>query len=797
MDQCLQVGPTAATHIAHRRTTPVDYLPSNSLSPPAINERGQLTAKEMLNLVRDHIWEILKVTGIVVALAVAYIFIATPIYSADVLVRVDPPEQNPLGIAIQNQETLPPPAPSSTTEMAVMLSRSVLQPVIERYRFDISVKPRTIPLLGDLAEKFATPGHPAAPWLGLKSFAWGGERVQITSLDVPQSLEEEKLNLVALDGGQYELLGPSNEVLLRGTAGKPANANGVSMLVANLVARPGTSFEVIRWNSLDAVKRFSNVVKVTEKVKESGLIEMEYSDTSRGMAVEVANALAQQYLSAAVASRQVNDSKTLAFINGELPRLLADLRRAEEELRSFRESSNAMQPTTEAQALLQGGLDFDRQIATLQVQRTLTMERFTPDSRWVQNIDKQLADLKDAKAKFDSRFGAMPSSQRKGVDLERNAKVAETIYLGMVQKAEQLSVRRASTTGGAHIVDPAIKPLHPVKPNRPLVLAGGAALGVISGVFLVFMRRHVMTGVTDPLFVERRLSVPVLGEILFSPQQVQLNPDTVGAARKALPSYGRTTGPFRRSSYVPYPFESTAGATAPHGGGSVLAGRYPNDPSVEALRAVRTALTRDLAHAPNNIVMLTGPTPSAGKSFVAANLAVLHAEIGCKVLLIDADMRRGHLASYFGMSNRGGLSEVLSGQIPLRNALRYVGSDGMSFLACGERPDNPAALLMRQTFKDLLAKLSKQFDLVIVDTPPFLAVTDASIIASEAGATILVLRSGMQSEDEIADTVKKLERAEGRIVGAVFNAIPQLRSKRSYVYPTNYASDTGQMNTAS
>jgi tyrosine-protein kinase Etk/Wzc len=775
----------------------VDYLPSNSHSPPAINERGQLTAKEMLTLMRDHIWEILRVTGIVVALAVAYIFIATPIYSGDVLIRVDPPEQNPLGIAIQNQETLPQSAPSPTTEMAMLRSRSVLQPVVERYHFDLSVKPRTFPLLGDLAEKLATPGQPAAPWLGLKSFAWGGERVQINSLDVPPSLEEEKLNMVVLDGGQYELLGPSNELLLRGTVGKPANSNGVSMFVADLVARPGTSFEVIRWNSLDAVKRLSGVVKVTEKVKDSGLIEIQYPDTSRGKAVEVTNALAQQYLATAVARRQADDSNTLAFINGKVPRLLADLRQAEEVLRNFRESSNAMQPTTEAQAFLQGGIDFDRQIATLQVQRTLMMERFKPDSRWVLNIDKQLGELNDAKAKFDSRFGTMPASQRKSVDLERNVKVAETIYLGMVQKAEQLSVRRASTSGGAHIVDPAIRPLHPVKPNRPLVLAGGVALGFISGVFLVFMRRHVMTGVTDPLFVERRLSVPVLGEILFSPQQVQLNPDTAGATRKSLPGYGRTTSPFWRSSHVHSPFDSAPGVTAPQFGDTVLAGRYPHDPSVEALRAVRTALTRDLAHAPNNIVMLTGPTPSAGKSFVAANLAVLHAEIGCKVLLIDADMRRGHLASYFGMTNQDGLSEVLSGRIPLRDALRHVGADGMSFLPCGERPDNPAALLMRQSFRDLLARLSKQFDLVIIDTPPFLAVTDASVIASEAGATILVLRSGMQSEDEIADTVKKLERAEGRIVGAVFNAIPLLRSKRGYVYPTNYDSDAGNLNAAS
>lgn len=771
----------------------MDYFPSHSLSPPIANEHGQLTGKEMLNLMHDHLWEILNVIGIVVALAVVYLLVATPIYSADVLVRVDPPEQNALGIAIQNQETLPPPAPAPSAEMAVMRSRSVLEPVIERYRFDVSVKPRTIPLLGDLAEKLATPGQPAAPWLGLKSFAWGGERLQIANLDVPQDLEEEKLSMVVLDGGQYELRGPSNEVLLRGAVGKPANSNGVSMLVAQLVARPGTSFEVIRWNSLDAVKRFGDVIKVTDKVKDSGLIEIQYSDSNRAKAVEVTNALAKQYLATAVASRQSNDSQTLAFINGELPRLLADLRRKEEALRNFRASSNSMQPTSEAQAYLQGGIDFDRQIATLQLQRTQMMEKFTPDSRWVQNIDIQLAQLNKAKAAFDGRFSAMPSSERNSVDLARDAKVAETIYMGMVQKAEQLSVRRASTTGGAHIVDAAIRPLHPTKPSRPIVLGGAVALGLISGMFLVFMRRHVMTGVTDPLFVERRLSVPVIGEILFSQQQAQLARDAHGAARKALP-----TSPFWRDSLEDHPFDSNAGATALDSVGTkVLAARFPNDPSVEALREVRTALARDLAHAPNNIVMFTGPTPSAGKSFVAANLAVLHAEIGSKVLLIDADMRRGHLASYFGMSNRGGLSEVLSGRIPVRNALRHVGVHGMSFLACGERPNNPAALLMKKTFRDLLDRLSKQFDLVIIDTPPILAVTDASIIASEAGATMLVLRSGMQSEDEIADTVKKLERTEGRIAGAVFNAIPLRRSNRNYEYTTNYASDTGHLGTAS
>ena len=214
----------------------------------------------------------------------------------------------------------------------------------------------------------------------------------------------------------------------------------------------------------------------------------------------------------------------------------------------------------------------------------------------------------------------------------------------------------------------------------------------------------------------------------------------------------------------------------------MLADRYPDDPTIEALRSVRTALSLDLAHAPNNIVMMAGPTPSAGKSFVAANMAVLHAEVGARVLLIDADMRNGHLAYFFGQPNRGGLSEVLKGAMRPHEALRRTSVEGLTLMSCGSRITNPAALLMRQNFRDILQQFSHEYDLVIVDTPPFLVVTDAAIIAGDAGATVLVLRSGMQSEEEIAETVRKLERSEARVSGAVFNAIPPSRSHRYYGY---------------
>jgi len=764
----------------------VNDLALNSLYVQTSGERSQMSARDMLRLLRDHIFEVLGIALAVTALALAYVFIATPIYEADVLVRVDQPEPNALGLSTlngQQGQQYAPPAPSPSAEMAVMQSRSVLEPIIEKYRFDVTITPKTMPVIGYIANKFATPGEPSRAWFGMSSYAWGGEQVHIGQMTVPHSLEERDLTLIAQEGGRYELRGPGGTILTGKVGELARSSNGVSMLVTQLVARPGTQFGVKHWAMLDAIKRFSNNLKVSDKVKDTGLVQIAYTDSHPGMAADVANAISEQYMATAVAAKQRNDTATLAFINHELPRLHAELEKAEQAQSAYQTNAQSMQPTTEAQAYLQGGIDFDRRIADLQIQRTQLLDKYTPDSRWVRNIDQQLSQLQAQKDQFNARFTAMPASERKNADLARNAKVAEQVYLGMTQKAEELSVRRASTTGGAHIVDAAEVPFKPVKPEPLIILPGGAALGLLLGVTSVFVRRHVMAGVTDPLFVEARLGVPLMGEVFYSQQQVRLDQEIGALQRRSLASRSSPSkaGPPAR---LPQRQEPSDGRIAAAGAGvsKVLADRYPDDPTIEALRSVRTALSLDLAHAPNNIVMMAGPTPSAGKSFVAANMAVLHAEVGARVLLIDADMRNGHLAYFFGQPNRGGLSEVLKGAMRPHEALRRTSVEGLTLMSCGSRITNPAALLMRQNFRDILQQFSHEYDLVIVDTPPFLVVTDAAIIAGDAGATVLVLRSGMQSEEEIAETVRKLERSEARVSGAVFNAIPPSRSHRYYGY---------------
>ena len=236
----------------------------------------------------------------------------------------------------------------------------------------------------------------------------------------------------------------------------------------------------------------------------------------------------------------------------------------------------------------------------------------------------------------------------------------------------------------------------------------------------------------------------------------------------------------------------TAASSLPASAHRLLARSFPQDPSIESMRIVRTALRLEMAHAANKVVTLTGPTPETGKSFIAANLATLLAEAGTRVLLIDADMRRGHLAEFFGQSNAGGLVEVLRGELPLRNAIRPVGIENLSLLSCGTYPSNPSELLARSGFAQMLATLELQYDMVIIDTPPFLPVTDAAIIANQAGITLLVLRSGMQTKQELEDTVRGLDRTGARLVGAVFNGVPaQSGVKPAYGYVARHRPEPG------
>jgi tyrosine-protein kinase Etk/Wzc len=222
---------------------------------------------------------------------------------------------------------------------------------------------------------------------------------------------------------------------------------------------------------------------------------------------------------------------------------------------------------------------------------------------------------------------------------------------------------------------------------------------------------------------------------------------------------------------------------------AILAVDAPEDAAIESLRNLRTALHFGMMDVKNNCIMIAGPSPTVGKSFVSVNLAAVLTSNDKKVLLIDADMRRGHLHQYLGLKREKGLSEFISGDIPIGDALHQTTIRNLTLIPTGTMPPNPAELLLHQRFANCLSVLAPRYDHIIIDSPPILAVTDATIIGQMAGGTLMILKAGEHPMREIEQAVKRLKQAGVNVRGLLFNDV-NVQSQRygagKYSYQYSY-----------
>jgi len=210
----------------------------------------------------------------------------------------------------------------------------------------------------------------------------------------------------------------------------------------------------------------------------------------------------------------------------------------------------------------------------------------------------------------------------------------------------------------------------------------------------------------------------------------------------------------------------------------LLAIERPDDAAIESLRSLRTAMQFAMLEAPDNRVMITGPTPGVGKSFVTANFAALMASAGKRTLLVDADMRRGHLHQYLGLQRHGGLSELIAGSLTVQQTVHRQVVGNLDFLATGQLPPNPAELLVSESFRTAIEKLSADYDLVVIDAPPVLVASDAATLANHAGTVLLVARAGVSTMGELRESTRRLALSGKAATGVLLNAMDT--SKRGY-----------------
>lgn len=695
-----------------------------------VNGDDSIDLRDLLGLLIDEWRWIAGITLGVLLIAVLYAFTATPVYQTNALVQVEKQDSG-LGGIEELSSMLSGELPSEA-EIEIVRSRMVLNDAIAQEKLAISVEPKRFPLFGEAIARRYDGETPADPWLGFDSYAWGGERIQVDRVDVEGALVGEVLTLVAGEGGAYTLYGPEHETLLTGKVGEAAEGGGVGLFIAELVARAGTVFQLVRHHPLATLADLRDRFSVAELGKQTGILRLALEGTDREAIASTLNTIANIYLRQNVERQSKEAEQSLEFLNEQLPELKTQLEDAEHALNRFRVEEGSVDLNLEAQGLLEQLTEVEGQMSQLELQKAELAQRFTAEHPTMQAIEQQRRELEQVRAKLDRQIRELPENEQDSLRLMRDVNVANQLYLLLLNRAQELKVVRAGTVGNVRIIDQAYVPREPVKPKKPLVLALGLTLGALLGVFAVFLRQALDSGIRDPKVLEQHFGLPVYAIVPRSQTEAQNRPESKSQTLIAL--------------------------------------RDPQDAAVESLRSLRTSLEFLFHESPNRILAIGGPAPEIGKSFVAANLGTLMAQVGRRVLVVDADLRRGHLHRKFGLERAPGLSELIAGAIGPDEAIRKTDAvESLAVLPSGRLPPNPAELLVSRRFEDLLQELAERFDVVLLDAPPILAASEAANIAKLAGINLVVVRSGQQNRREVELAVDRLVQAGAPPKGFVFN----------------------------
>jgi capsular exopolysaccharide synthesis family protein len=339
--------------------------------------------------------------------------------------------------------------------------------------------------------------------------------------------------------------------------------------------------------------------------------------------------------------------------------------------------------------------------------------------------------------------------------LRRDAESNRQLYQDLLQRLKEAGVSAGLRSSNIRVVDVARTPTYPIKPNVPRNLQLGFLLGLACGIGLAFLLESLDTSVRNMEQVSAISSLPALGTI---PLQVSKN----GHSRKRLKTVSADIEKSESPALVTYV--------------------RPKSEAAEAYRALRTSILLSSFGAPPKVILVTSALPQEGKTTISANSALVLAQRGSRVLLIDADLRRPGIDKLFGFRSRGGLSSVISGVDKIDDVIvPFARVPNLWIMPAGPIPPQPAELLGSSVMKDHITRWRNEFDHIIIDTPPCLSVTDAVVLSLEADRVILVARSGKTTKAALRRACDLLLQVNARIMGIVLNAL-DLRSGDAYYY---------------
>ncbi len=728
--------------------------PLPTLSANFINEQT-VSMRDYVDLLAEGKKIIITTVVIFLTVSLIYLILAPRTYKADALLRIDKDKallSAPLrGHANSTSEEAD--NPRAQREVELIRSRSVLGKVVDDLNLTIESKPVYFPVIGNpIARKHKGYEAISNPWWGFNKWAWGGEKLQVATFNVPDRYLDSEFTLVALEAGRFLLLSPDNKPIIEGSVGETLSADlnddtPIQLKVIELDAHEGTHFELIKKTSLAAIDTLQKAFSVKEVSKDTDILSVELKGADPVTLAKSVNDIANIYVNATINWESAEASQKLTFLENQLPIVRDRLEKAELTLSNYRQQHGAVDITAEAEILMKQAAEMETmniQLKQKYEEQSQLFEDAHPDmvalKAQMKRVDRKLAEL-------EKRIKDLPKTQQNMVTLSRDVQVNTELYTSLLNSAQEQRIAAAGSIGKSRIVDYAVAPEQPYWPKPGLLLAISVLLGMTMGSAIVFLRHSMQRHPNFPAYLEHHVGLPLFAAIPHSKQQGHMT-------RFIAEGKGKAPG--------------------------ILVNNDPLDITVESLRSFRTTLESTLANDESQVIMLSSPAPGMGKSFVSANLAALLASINKRVLIIDADMRNGRLHETFAVYGRPGFSDLLSGKANLDDIIISLPNVGVDFIPRGNLVTNPAELLVLGNLEGILEQLKSFYNHIVIDSPPVLGATDAVVMSKHVNAMFLVVKDGRYTAQELEVTYKRFQQIGIQPKGFIMNDMKESSSYYPY-----------------
>ncbi|HBN6092713.1 TPA: tyrosine-protein kinase, partial [Vibrio parahaemolyticus] len=618
---------------------------------------------KLFGIILDAKWLILCTVVLFSIVGVGVAILSTPIYKADALIQIESKSSGGISAMVGDMGELFSAESSATTEIEIIKSRMILGGTVDKFNLTTVASPNYMPIIGK----------------GLARIQGEQISINVTRFNAPSYAVGIPLTLEVVDAEQkaFKLTEDNGSVVLEGRVGELLEKNGYQFLATELVAQTGDSFTVSKISKLDAINKLQENLSISERGKQTGIISLSFSGEDRTKIQAILNDISQNYFLQNVQRNSAEAEQSLEFLKGHLPDIKTKLTASEDVLNRFRQENESIDLGLEAQSTLKVMVELEAQLNELTFKESEISQRFTQDHPAYKSLlDKRQTLLKE-KERLNKQVQKLPKTQREVLRMTRDVEVNQQIYIQLLNKVQELNIIKAGTVGNVRILDSAQSFSKPIKPKKALIVVLATLLGGMAGVAFVLIRAAFHRGVETPDQIEQ-MGIPVYASVPKSIQQLEF-----ASKLKRNKSKGN-------NELV------------------LLAEANPADLSIEALRSLRTSLHFAMMEAKNNVLMISGPAPSIGKTFVSTNFAAVAAKTGQKVLLIDADMRKGYLQQCFGLRWDNGLSEYLSGKVAPSNIIKSTSIDNLNVVTRGQVPPNPSELLMHPRFKSFIDDMSAE-----------------------------------------------------------------------------------------